>query len=928
MAKLNLSLKGLQIKNPVKVDEQTYSLKEIAQRTWDWDTVVKGSHNTNCSYSMACNMNLYVKDGVVIREEQVGNYPAPNAPGVPDYNPKGCQKGVCYADRMYDAARLKYPLKRIGVRGEGKWQRISWDQALTEIADTMIDVLAQDGNDSILRLGSSSFGGSSQSLEAMNFALGIPISSGGPEIGDEHPGAALSTGKSLFGGSADNWYHADIILVWGTGGPYTHLANWHFIPEARYNGSKIVSINPDYNSSAPFADLWIPVNIGTDAAFALSMAQVIVQEDLYKKDFLREQTDLPLLVREDTRKFLTEKDMRRGGKEDQFYFYDTKSKKITEASRMTLKLDGLAPALEGEYEVKTLGGQVKVRPVFEYIRKKLQDYTPEKAQAITGVAPEVSRQLAREIAAAKGVVAISTFLWGKFYHGDLIQRSQMLLFALCGHFGRPGAGYDAWSMFLPDTALAGYARRGRDELLTASGHDPKYNQWRVDGYTDEMIVYQYMNEAQLSGLLYNYQLLYYFHAGQQEVHKKYNSWDPYLKRPVDEYMTEAIKKGWQNVVPRIGKDPKVIIEGGGSFLRRDRRSEYLMNVLLPKVKLLVTLDFRMGTTALYSDYVLPVASSYEKFQVVSICMEHPVLHIFNKAVEPLAEAKNEWEISCLLGKKIEQRAKERGILSFTDTKGQQRRLDNLYSKVTSGGIYTEEDQESVSRDYYMNATNVDKLEWEDYKEQGYAAYTGVGKSTYLGFACDVNPNEPVSALGWHVNNKVIYPTQTRRMQFYIDHDWFLEFGEELPTHKDNPPIGGNYPLMLTGGHARWSVHSSWADHALILRLQRGAPLMFMNIKDAESRGLKDNDEVEVFNDFGRFQIHISASPSVKPGQCIIYHSWENFQFRGRKHFKSALASPINPIELVGGFYHIKPRSTYHGQPGGCDRGTRVEVKKA
>lgn len=927
MVTLNLNLRGLKVNDSSKADEQAYSLKEITERSWDWDRVVKGSHTTNCSYSMACNMNLYVKDGVVIREEQVGNYPAPNDPNVPDYNPKGCQKGVCYADRMYDATRLKYPLKRLGARGEGKWQRISWDQALTDIADTMIDVLLKEGNDTIFRFGSSSFSQASQSLEAILLNLGIPISSGGPEIGDEHPGCALSTGKSLFGGSADNWYHADIILVWGTGGPYTHLANWHFIPEARYNGTKVISINPDFNASAPFADLWIPVNIGTDAAFALSMAQVIIQEGLYKKDFIIEQTDLPLLVREDTKKFLTEKDLTRGGKEDQFYFFDTKSQKVSATSRMTLKLDGLAPALEGEYEVKTLSGQVKVKPVLEFLKQKLQDYTPERTQSITGVAPEVTRQLAHEIAAAKGVVAISTFLWGKFYHGDLIQRAQMLLFALCGQFGRQGAGYDSWSMFFPDTALAGYARRGRDELLTAAGHDPKYNQWRLDGYTDEMIVYQYMNEAQANGLLFNYQLLYYFNAGQQEIHKKYNSWDPHLKRPVDEYMTEAIKKGWQTIVPAKGKEPRVILEGGGSFLRRDRRSQYIMDVLLPKIKLLVTMDFRMGTSALYSDYILPVASSYEKYGVVSICMEHPVLHIFNKAVEPLGEAKSEWEIGCLLGKKIEERAKARGVLSFIDSKGQQRRLDNLYSKVTSGGMYSEEDEEAVCRDYYMNATNVEKLDWEEYKEKGFAAYNSVGKSTYLGFACDVNPNEPVSALGWHVNNKMIYPTQTRRMQFYIDHDWFLEFGEELPIHKDNPPMGGNYPLKLTGGHARWSVHSSWADHSLILRLQRGVPLMFMNRKDAEARGLKDNDEVEVYNDFGSFNIHICASYNVRPEQCIIYHSWENFQFKGRKHFKSAIASPINPIELVGGFYHIKPRSIYHGQPGGCDRGTRVEVRK-
>ena len=109
----------------------------------------------------------------------------------------------------------------------------------------------------------------------------------------------------------DDLHYSDLILIWSGNPTYTHIPNAHFIYEARYKGAYVVTIAPDYNPSAIHADEWVPVNIGTDAALALSMAQVIVEEKLYEPDFIVEQTDLPLLVRLDTEQFLRERDLRR-----------------------------------------------------------------------------------------------------------------------------------------------------------------------------------------------------------------------------------------------------------------------------------------------------------------------------------------------------------------------------------------------------------------------------------------------------------------------------------------------------------------------------------------------------------------------------------------------------------------------------------------
>jgi len=267
------------------------------------------------------------------------------------------------------------------------------------------------------------------------------------------------------------------------------------------------------------------------------------------------------------------------------------------------------------------------------------------------------------------------------------------------------------------------------------------------------------------------------------------------------------------------------------------------------------------------------------------------------------------------------------MLTFTDRKGQERRLDNLYDQITVQGLYAADDEEAVTRDFYLNTTNVERLEWQEYKERGYAAFTGVGRFIPDN-ACDIIPGEPMVPLTYHIHNKEPYPTLSRRMQFYIDHDWFLELGEAFPTHKDIPLMGGDYPLQLTGGHARWSIHSVWKDSPLLLRLQRGEPIMFMSVEDARARGNADGDTVEVFNDVSSTQLQAAVSPTVRPGQVIIYHDWENFQFPGKHHFKSLMPSPLNPIELVGGYGHIRPRTIqYACCPGASDRGTRVEVRK-
>ncbi len=224
-------------------------------------------------------------------------------------------------------------------------------------------------------------------------------------------------------------------------------------------------------------------------------------------------------------------------------------------------------------------------------------------------------------------------------------------------------------------------------------------------------------------------------------------------------------------------------------------------------------------------------------------------------------------------------------------------------------------------------TNLDGIGWEELKEKGYARYTGVGMTpSQINHATDIEPNETITANTWQVQQKQPWPTLTRRMQFYIDHPFFIELGEVLPVHKDNPKLGGDYPLHMTGGHARHSIHASWRDNETLLNLQRGGPVVFIGEEDAAARGISDGDDVRVYNDIGTFELQAKVSSSVRPSQVVVYHAWEPYQFKGGSSHQSLIPSPMNPIHLAGGYVQLQP-TLLMGQPGCPDRGTRVEVER-
>ncbi|MHB8375864.1 MAG: molybdopterin-dependent oxidoreductase [Dehalococcoidia bacterium] len=928
---------------------RTYSsFEDLYRQKWTWDRVTWGTHLVDC-YPGSCSWRVYTKDGVVFREEQGAQYPQIEKL-VPDMNPRGCQKGACFSDVMYGAERITYPMRRVGERGAGKWERITWDEALTQIADGIIDAIGTEGPESVIHeFGSGEGGvvhGAIPSWRLVRLLGGTVLDSNGL-TSDFNVGLYETFGKFQFVSSIDDWYHADLILLWHMNPLYTRIPSAHYITEARYNGTKIVSIAPDYNASSTRADLYVPVVPGTDAALALAVCKILIDEGSYDPAFVKEQTDLPLLVRTDNAHYLRQTDVEGRGREDQLYFWDTRRNAIAQASRGTLRLGDADPALEGTHSVKLHdGSSVEVRPVFSLLRDRLADYTPDRASAITGVAPGMFARLAAMVKAAKRVHVLQGFNTPKYYHGDLMERSMALLLALTGNFGRQGTGLRGWNssqLVMANNLKAKPGFAGFMELADRQLSVENEVRKGDPDMTEEMLAIEVeraeatrsaLSPLPMSGMMIPPHFYWYYHCGYREIWNKKTWGDVGMKRTFDEYFQEALDKGWWDGLVQPGPDqtPQVLIGACGSTLRRTRGgAKLLLENAWPKYKLIVTVDYRMSATARQSDIFLPAAAYYEKTDFRFPTAHLNFLVFTEQAVLPPGEAKEEWEINWLLAKKLEERAKARGLDLYHDRRGRPYHMRGLLDRFSMGGQVGPHESDKIAEDMILDTVRTgalpERTDLDTFRKKGIVRFTHVGiDAVGQNMATDIKPDKTLNPLSWHVVDKRPYPTYARRIQFYIDHDWFLEAGEELPVHKPTPKMGGDLPLVMTSGHLRWSIHSMWAVNKVLSHTHRGHPTLCMNPTDMRARGIRDDNQVKVRNDFASFSVRVRETPSCRPGQVIMYHAWEPYQYPGGASYDKAIPGMIKWLHLAGGYGHLR-YYRWNWVPQQVDRATSVEVEK-
>jgi len=257
------------------MDTFIYSNVEKEKEVYGYDSVVK-SHCRMCHGG--CGVLVYTKKGRVAK--------IAGDPDCPINHGTLCSKGIASAQLAYHPDRLQYPMRRIGSKGGGKWERISWDEALDSIAERIIHYKEKFGAESI----AMGYGtGRENEAVIYRFAnlLGTPnvLTAGHFCYGPRIATSIVTCGTNPI---ADYENFPKCIMVWGNNLVISNPDCYKGEPfsVSLDKGAKLIAIDPRLTRIASRADIWLQLRPGTDAALALGMLNVIVKEDLYDKEFV------------------------------------------------------------------------------------------------------------------------------------------------------------------------------------------------------------------------------------------------------------------------------------------------------------------------------------------------------------------------------------------------------------------------------------------------------------------------------------------------------------------------------------------------------------------------------------------------------------------------------------------------------------------
>ncbi len=230
-----------------------------------------------------CKVAVHIEDGQLIRVEEDSEHPrrAILKPTV-----RACPRARAAAEWFYHPDRLRYPLKRAGERGESKWQQISWEQALDEIAQKLATIKGKYGAEAIAT-SSGTFRTHDEYKGRFLSLLGSPTYMGQGHIcwGINNMVSSALTGMSCNGITPRPGTTKCILLI-GTNPRQAERGSWHTILNTKKSGAKLIVVDPRYTEPAQWADIWLQLRPGTDCALLMGMVNVIINEELYDKEFV------------------------------------------------------------------------------------------------------------------------------------------------------------------------------------------------------------------------------------------------------------------------------------------------------------------------------------------------------------------------------------------------------------------------------------------------------------------------------------------------------------------------------------------------------------------------------------------------------------------------------------------------------------------
>ncbi len=403
-----------------------------------------------------------------------------------------CAKGKASVAYTYHPDRLLHPLRRTGARGEGRWERITWDAALDAVAGELDRVRRTHGPEYVAKACGTGREWNTFGERFFN-AFGVSLNVGRSPLCYflRVTTSRLTLGTRIPVGDFYGFGAAlpRCVLVWGND-PFNSadgMIGSRLLPALR-QGAALIVVDPVRTPLAKRAQAFLQIRPLTDGALALGMLHVIIAEGLFDRSFVTRWTNAPFLVRDDTGDLLTEADVFAGGDASRYLVWDAAAGALAPP-----EAPGAAPALDGHY---ALDG-IACRPAWARLAERAAEYPPERVAQITGIPAEAVARAARLFATTRpACVQWGNALDVQGVNSSATVQALLILMAVTGNLDVPG-GMAIWEHgpwidafdpehtrpdLLPPRSLALADRWGRKEFPTlGSSHASLVNHGIVSG---------------------------------------------------------------------------------------------------------------------------------------------------------------------------------------------------------------------------------------------------------------------------------------------------------------------------------------------------------------------------------------------------------------------------------------------------------------
>jgi anaerobic selenocysteine-containing dehydrogenase len=388
-----------------------------------------------CSMCIGAPMKVRVKNGKIVDVK---------GEDIPDWNGNVCGKAISgIGNRVYSPERILSPLKRKGEGKDTEFVECSWEELIEDVATKLREYMVA-GHPELFEI----WWGCPYQQDNVNFIhywsavlrTGISYLHGQVCFGDHAVEKCVTFGpnhaSNLMFGITD-WLRAKYAVIAGQNFPGTAnnsggccpVIFWKIINKAKENGCKFVIIDPKLQDSTPWGHEWIPIRPGSDAAFALGLANVLIKEKLYDEGFLLRYTNGPQLIKCEDRQALTNE---RG----QYLVWDL-GRRMAKSMPEAGNADGLTLGLGETFEVSLDGGKVPCQTAFQWFAEAAEKYSSETPIDFRKVL-EIARELGKY---RPSVVVFPGMTSGRYSNWFQTLRAYSMVNLFLGNFDQPGGLY-------------------------------------------------------------------------------------------------------------------------------------------------------------------------------------------------------------------------------------------------------------------------------------------------------------------------------------------------------------------------------------------------------------------------------------------------------------------------------------------------------